>query len=85
MPVLPVARYPGFLPWCPSVSGCKLLSQCVQLSASVSPFHLPRKFPSFLLSCLIKTEFGRLMLGMPLKERNVDGRQGSKRECEFWF
>ena len=36
----------------PSVSGCKFLSQFVQLSVSVSLFHLPRNFPSFSLSCL---------------------------------
>ena len=43
----------GFLPWWPSVYGCKLLSQFVQISSvSVTPFHLPRNFPNFLLSCL---------------------------------
>ena len=50
--VLPPARHPGLLPWRPSAPGCKLLGQFVQPSVSVFLFHLPRNFPSFLLSCL---------------------------------
>ena len=34
------------------MSACTFLAQFVQLSVSVSLFHLPRNFPSFLLSCL---------------------------------
>ena len=37
-------------PWGPSAPGCQLLGHCVQLSVSVSLFHLPRNFPSFSLS-----------------------------------
>ena len=59
-PVFPPARHWGLLSWWPLAPGCKWLSHCVQLSVSVSLFHLSKNFPSFLLgtACVSSLRLG---------------------------
>ena len=47
-PSAPKCPWLGKIRPCDLLFGCKLLYQFLQLSVSVSPFHLPRNFPSFL-------------------------------------
>ena len=63
----------------PSASGCKLLSQFVQLSVLVSLFYL--LLPSFLLSCIAMSFSGEHCDGSQFKGTCLSSSSTEKGSC----